>query len=87
MTEEINNYGEPGEELVQQARALATNIFERNTIGLPIDSLAEIDWYDKLYYVHDDEELLERVTDTLREAIYEHGFSANDRKLMLAVLE
>ena len=72
--------GEANEMLIKRAQTVANMILYQLDIGIFIDDLPDIDWYNKLWYIHDDDELFDSAKSIVTELLGQSGGSAKERR-------
>ena len=75
--------GEPTNKLVNRARKIASLILWKTDFGVYMDDLPDIYWPDRLWYIHDDEELFDRVQMVVCELINETPWPAKAKRDMI----
>lgn len=76
---EVIPFGEPSDKLVQRAREMANDMLYKTGLGMGLSDMTEVSWYDRLWDIHDDEELFERLKEIVAELIEELGGSKKEK--------
>ena len=80
---EVTPSGEPSEKLVERAREVADLILWKTNLGLGLSDMNDVYWYDRLWYIHDDDELFERLQQIVSELVEDLGGSMKEKRIFI----
>ncbi|MGI8893689.1 MAG: hypothetical protein ACR2GN_09560 [Bacteroidia bacterium] len=82
-TRRRNSSGEPSDKLIKHAQEMADLILYNTGLGMGLYDMGDLNWHDRLWYIHDDDELFERVQEIVAELIEELGGSAKEKRAFI----
>lgn len=80
-------WGEPTDEIIERGKLIANMVLAMLNYGLNIDDLTEIPWYNRMWDINDDDELLSRVKEELIGVLYDSMGSAKEKKAFIEKMD